>query len=373
MSPVYDPAKVRTGKRGEIIGVSQGTGGGGGSSDHATLTNRSVSTAKHTLSATDKITGRKSAGAGDWEEIDCTAAGRALLDDASAADQRTTLGLGTAATHAHGDYQPADSDLSDIAGIARVRGDLMVTDSTPKWTRLPLGTSGYPLVAGATDPAYAKIAQSVSHESPDTDAAAGSLHHTLGTGANQASEGPRAPGIWGAPIPSAWYLSGAQVAFSTAIAAGAMAANTWRVWPVLHVGNRVIEGIYVDCTTSGAGTSVLVAVWEDDGSGYPGALVGSQAIATTSTGVRKVTGLSWALDADKRYWIGCNCNSNTPQLRKLITTNCMPLSWAEGATTGGNSYYLAEAYADPPADPFTAGGTISTTGTLPAVFYRFST
>lgn len=34
---------------------------------------------------------------GDPAEITCTAAGRALLDDASASDQRTTLGLGTAA------------------------------------------------------------------------------------------------------------------------------------------------------------------------------------------------------------------------------------------------------------------------------------
>jgi hypothetical protein len=48
------------------------------------------------VSATDKILGRVSAGAGSIEEITCTAAGRALLDDANAADQRTTLGLGSA-------------------------------------------------------------------------------------------------------------------------------------------------------------------------------------------------------------------------------------------------------------------------------------
>lgn len=50
------------------------------------------------VTATDRILGRQSVGAGDIEEITCTAAGRALLDDADAAAQRTTLGLGTAAT-----------------------------------------------------------------------------------------------------------------------------------------------------------------------------------------------------------------------------------------------------------------------------------
>jgi hypothetical protein len=43
------------------------------------------------ISATDRILGRSTAGAGVVEEITCTAAGRALLDDADAAAQRTTL------------------------------------------------------------------------------------------------------------------------------------------------------------------------------------------------------------------------------------------------------------------------------------------
>ena len=50
------------------------------------------------VSATDRLLGRVSAGAGSVEEITCTAAGRALLDDADAATQRATLGLGTIAT-----------------------------------------------------------------------------------------------------------------------------------------------------------------------------------------------------------------------------------------------------------------------------------
>jgi hypothetical protein len=50
------------------------------------------------VSATDRLLGRRTAGAGDVEEIGCTAAGRALLDDVDAAAQRTTLGLGTLAT-----------------------------------------------------------------------------------------------------------------------------------------------------------------------------------------------------------------------------------------------------------------------------------
>jgi len=45
-----------------------------------------------TLSASDKLIGRATSGAGVAEEITCTAAGRALLHDADAAAQLATLG-----------------------------------------------------------------------------------------------------------------------------------------------------------------------------------------------------------------------------------------------------------------------------------------
>jgi len=61
----------------------------------AGLVNDAVTYAKiQDVSATDRLLGRSTAGAGDVEEITCTAAGRALIDDADAAAQRTTLGVG---------------------------------------------------------------------------------------------------------------------------------------------------------------------------------------------------------------------------------------------------------------------------------------
>lgn len=69
-----------------------------GNSITADVKANSIAVAYMHASATDVLFGRSTASAGAGEEIVCTAAGRALIDDASAAAQRTTLGLGTLAT-----------------------------------------------------------------------------------------------------------------------------------------------------------------------------------------------------------------------------------------------------------------------------------
>lgn len=85
------------------------------------------------VSATDKLLGRSAAGSGPIEEITCTSAGRALLDDADAAAQRVTLGLELGV-----DVQPYDATIladSDI-GVT-VQGydvDIAKTDTAQTFT-----------------------------------------------------------------------------------------------------------------------------------------------------------------------------------------------------------------------------------------------
>jgi hypothetical protein len=84
--------------------------------DHS-IDNDTITYAKiQNVTATDKLLGRVSSGAGDIEEISCTAAGRDLIDDADATAQRTTLGL--AAVAASGSASDLGTGTLPIARIA---------------------------------------------------------------------------------------------------------------------------------------------------------------------------------------------------------------------------------------------------------------
>jgi hypothetical protein len=79
--------------------------------------------------STATLLGRASVGTGIVEEIPLTQVGRDLLDDVTVADQRTTLGLGTAATTASSDYATAAQGA--LAGTAIQPADItdVVRDS----------------------------------------------------------------------------------------------------------------------------------------------------------------------------------------------------------------------------------------------------
>jgi hypothetical protein len=116
------------------------SGGGGGVSDADygdivvsgsstvwTIDNDAVTYAKmQNVSATDRLLGRSTTGAGDVEEIVCTAYARSVLDDADAATARTTLGLGT-------------TDTPQFAGISLASGEFLSNASDG---RIDIGPNG---------------------------------------------------------------------------------------------------------------------------------------------------------------------------------------------------------------------------------------
>lgn len=84
------------------------TGSGVGSFS-TTIANDSVTYAKiQDVSATDKLLGRSTAGAGNVEEITCTSFARSLLDDTDASTARSTLDL------ANGTYGATFTNVANL-------------------------------------------------------------------------------------------------------------------------------------------------------------------------------------------------------------------------------------------------------------------
>jgi hypothetical protein len=116
----------------------QSTGAQGGKLDHGAaldgLTDADHPAGGIAFTATDKLLGRSTAGAGAGEEIACTSAGRALLDDGTAAVQRATLKVN-------------ELYIGDYASLAAAITAIGATETTL------VIDSGITLTANATIPA----------------------------------------------------------------------------------------------------------------------------------------------------------------------------------------------------------------------------
>ena len=141
-------ADITAANDGEVLRRS-GTAIGFGTIATAGIAASAVTYAKiQNVSATDRLLGRSTAGAGVVEEITCTAAGRALIDDADAAAQRTTLGLGTLATQS-GTFSGTSSGTNTGDQTITLTGD--VTGS---------GTGSFAATIAANAVSNAKFRQS---------------------------------------------------------------------------------------------------------------------------------------------------------------------------------------------------------------------
>ncbi len=138
----YTEPSLQDGDRGDVTVSNSGA--------TWTIDNDAVTYAKiQNVSATDRLLGRQTAGAGDVEEIACTAAGRSLIDDIDATAQRATLGLGTLATQ-NGTFSGTSSGTNTGDQTITLTGD--VTGS---------GTGSFAATIASSAVTYAKI-QNVS-------------------------------------------------------------------------------------------------------------------------------------------------------------------------------------------------------------------
>jgi len=140
------------------------------------IANDAVTYAKiQNVSATDRLLGRSTAGAGDIEEITCTAAGRALLDDANAAAQRTTLDV-----QSKTDFQtPGSIGSLALVLVDSANAGFIIQIGSSITNPTTVGTAGAKLYRASTTSPVAYSTQAIGGSSPVLFGGAGAVWTTL--------------------------------------------------------------------------------------------------------------------------------------------------------------------------------------------------
>jgi hypothetical protein len=295
---------------------------------------------------------------------DITAAGKALLDDADAAAQRATLGLGgaavlnvgtTAGTVAAGDdaritgalaaataattYQPLDSDLTAIAALSTTtfgRSQLTQADAATARSNLGAAAAGAIGSSGLTMATARMLGRSTASAGAAEEITVGSGLSLSGgtlsaTGGGGGAFTGYAVGNWIAPFEGGVSTTGS-----------ALTANTIALYPFIVRRNVTVDNLGARVATVAASSNVQLAIYASDSNnkatGNALAATGNLSGATATNVNGSVT--AFTLQAGVIYWMAVNSNG-APAMYGPATTNTYPnyilggpaLMDALGATT----------------------------------------
>jgi hypothetical protein len=198
------------------------------------------------------------------------AAVSAVADAATTVGEAATIAATGIASHV-GQADPHEGYL--LRSIISAKGSILTRDSSAA-TQLPVGTDGYVLTARASEtPGLAWV---------DPPRAA-----FLRTGS----------GAWHPVRVGDWACS-AQSGVSITNYVGKMSA-----WQGIFDRRQTVNGLALLVSTLNAGSVGRVALYRDNGSCYPGALViESGEISGATQGFKATTGLSGAFECGEPYW-----------------------------------------------------------------------
>lgn len=288
-----------------------------------------------------------------------TAAGLALLGDADAAAQRTTMGLGDSAT----------KNVGTSAGTVAAGDDSRLSNARTPTAHAPSHKSG-----GSDE---IKLDELAAPTDVTTLNASASAHGLLPKLSGSDADALRGDGTWGAvgavPLDATRIAQAALAnAFSTFPGVVGFTTGTGlttgnlraRPWVPGKAGTLTALGLL--CSLGVATAKARIGIYDSDSNGYPGTLLAESGELDCSTNGRKLTtGLSVSLNPAKVYWVAFIGGTANPNLAVMNTNLYLGVTVAAAATSaavGMVGLTVVQAYGSMPGT-FPAGAAGLSTAT----------